>query len=63
MAAAHIWNEKFINDPFSNKEGINLWNKMLRHGVSRSPKMMLREMCGDDDIDPVHYFKSITNNK
>jgi len=60
MAASHIWAENFAEDPFSRAGGLKLWDSMLRHGVSRPPRDMIRDMCGGSDVEPRHYFKAIT---
>jgi Zn-dependent oligopeptidase len=60
MAASHIWAENFAEDPFSRTAGMKLWDSMLRHGVSKPPKEMLQDLCGGGDVQPKHYFKSIT---
>ena len=59
MAAADIWQKHFSEDPFSRKAGSVLYHTLLKHGVSKSPQIMLRELC-DGDLDPRSYFDSVT---
>jgi Zn-dependent oligopeptidase len=63
MAAAHIWNHNFVQDPFDRRSGAALYEKMLVHGVARSPQKMLLDLCGGNKVDPTHYFKAITSKR
>jgi mitochondrial intermediate peptidase len=59
MAAADIWQKHFSANPLSRQAGNVLYHSLLKHGVSKSPQIMLRELC-DGDLDPRSYFDSVT---
>jgi len=58
MCAAQIWTSHFSEDPLSRASGERLWRNMLGYGVSRPPKLILKDMLGGA-LDPKHYYRAI----
>ncbi len=58
MCAAQIWTTHFAEDPLSRASGERLWRNMLGYGVSRPPKVILKDVLGGV-LNPKHYYRAI----
>ena len=48
----------FAEDPLSRASGERLWRNMLGYGVSRPPKVILKDVLGGV-LNPKHYYRAI----